>query len=161
MRTFWLCSPEEPRGGGQTRRPQHHSEECDWLSAESHQRSSDHHHPTSTQPPTYPSVRAGWRRTGGTRTLAHRQIWIELKLLFINEPVCWESFQSGLVAVGCPSLSHGAYSNQLQQFSKASLSVNRHLGQMHLITTSHKSHMDVIWDQTQVHYYCKMFRGHI
>lgn len=131
---YCLCSPEEPRGGGQTGRPLHHPEECDWLSAEPHQRSSDHHRPPSTQPPTYPSVRACWRRTGGTHEHTEWKRRIQGKLPFINEPVCWESFQSGLVAVSCPSFSHGDYSNQLQRFSKASLSVNRHLGQKHLIT---------------------------
>lgn len=123
-------SPEEPRGGGQTGRPQHHPEERDWLSAESHQWSTDHHHPSSSQPPTYTAICAHRRRTGGTRAQIH--IW--RKLLFVTESVCWQSFQSGFEAVGYPSISHEAYSSQLQCFSKASLSVNGHLGLKHLIT---------------------------
>lgn len=54
--TFCVCSSEEPGGGGQARRPQHHPEERDRLSAEPHQRSTDHHRAPFAQSPAHASV---------------------------------------------------------------------------------------------------------
>lgn len=64
-----LRSPEEPRGCGQARRPQHHPEERHRLPAESHQRGADHDSPPPAQSPAHPTVRAGWRGTGGRKHL--------------------------------------------------------------------------------------------
>lgn len=61
-----VCSPEEPGGGGQARRPQHHLEERDRLPAEPHQRSADHNRAPFAQSPAHASVRARRHRTGGT-----------------------------------------------------------------------------------------------
>lgn len=158
--TSCLCSPEEPRGGGKAGGPQHHSEECNWLSAEPHQRGSDHHCSPSFKPPTYTAVCACWRWTGGTHTHTHTHIWIQRKPLFITEPIRWQSFQLGLAAIDCLSFSHGVYSNLWQQFFKTSLSINWHLGHRHLLTIVFTSTW-VTWAWMQGNYCCRMLPGNI
>lgn len=62
-----FCSLEEPCCGGAAGRAQHHPEERDQLSAESHQWSPHHHCPAPPQPPSHQAVRPPWCRARGTR----------------------------------------------------------------------------------------------